>query len=61
MKLQMHHEILDAMLDSVVQLQIKGGVPLSFSYHGKQYDFNLKVFLMVVIGDTELHDKLCGR
>jgi hypothetical protein len=58
-KLQMYHDILDAMLESVVELQSKGGV--SFAYHGKQYNVNLKVFLMVVIGDTEGHDKSCGR
>jgi hypothetical protein len=60
-KLRMYHEILDAMLESVVKLQSKGGVPFSFTYRGKQYNVNLKVFLMVVIGDTEGHDKLCGR
>jgi hypothetical protein len=60
-KLRMYHEILDAMLASVVKLQRKGGVPFSFTYLGKQYDANLKVFLMFIIGDTEGHDKLCGR
>jgi hypothetical protein len=57
----MYHEILDAMLASVVKLQSKGGVPFSFTYRGKHYDVNLKVFLMFIIGDTEGHDKLCGR
>jgi hypothetical protein len=31
-KLQMYHEILDAMLESVVKLQSKGRVPFSFTY-----------------------------
>jgi hypothetical protein len=57
----MYHEILDAMLASVVKLQSNGGVPFSFTYPGKRYDVNLKVFLMFIIGDTEGHDKLCGR
>jgi hypothetical protein len=35
--------------------------PFSFTYCGKQYDANLKVFLMFIIDDTEGHDKLCGR
>jgi hypothetical protein len=56
----MDHEIMDAMLASVVKLQRKGGVPFSFTYRGKQYDVNLKVFLMFIIGDTKGHDKLCG-
>jgi hypothetical protein len=60
-KLQMYHEILDAMLASVVQLQSKGDVPFFFTYRGKRYDVNLKVFLIFIIGDTEGHDKLCGR
>jgi hypothetical protein len=60
-KLRMYHEILDAMLASVVKLQSKGGVPFSFTYRGKHYDVNLKVFLVFIIGDTEGHDKLCGR
>ncbi len=59
-KLRMYHEILDAILESVVQLQSKGGVPFSFIYRGKQYNVNLKVFIMVAIGDTEDHDKACG-
>jgi hypothetical protein len=58
----MYHEILDAMLAPVVKLQSKGGVPFSFTYRGKCYDVNVKVFLMFIIGDTEGHDKLlCGR
>jgi hypothetical protein len=60
-KLRMCHEILNAMLASVVKLQSKGGVPFSFTYRGKRYDVNLKVFLMFIIGETEGHDKLCGR
>jgi hypothetical protein len=59
--LRMYHEILGVMLASVVRLQRKGGVPFSFTYRGKQYDANLKVFLMFIIGDTKGHDKLCGR
>jgi hypothetical protein len=57
----MYREILDVMLVSVVKLQRKGGVPFSFTYRGKQYDVNLKVFLMFIIGDIEGHDELCGR
>jgi hypothetical protein len=49
------------MLELVVKLQSEGGVPFSFTYRGKQYNLNLNVFLMVVIGDTERQDKLCGR
>jgi hypothetical protein len=55
----MYHEILDTMLASVVKLQSKGGVPFSFTYCGKHYDVNLKVFLIFIIGDTEGHGKLC--
>jgi hypothetical protein len=59
-KLQMYHKIIDAMLELVAKLQSKGSIPFSFTYHRKGYNVNLKVFLMVVIGDTEEHDKLCG-
>jgi hypothetical protein len=49
------------MLELVVKLQSKGGVPLSLTYqHGREYNVKLKVFLMAVIGDTEGHDTLCG-
>ncbi len=54
-KLRMYHEILDAIIESVVRLQSKGGVPFYFDYKGKHYDVNLKVFLMVIIGYTEGH------
>jgi hypothetical protein len=60
-KLRMYHQILDAMLASIVKLQSKGGISFSFTYRGKHYDVNLKVFLMFIIGNTEGHDKLCGR
>jgi hypothetical protein len=59
-KLRMYHEILDAILEPVVQLQNKGGIPFSFTYKEKEYNVNLKVFLMVITGDTKGHDKLCG-
>jgi hypothetical protein len=49
------------MLASVVRLQRKGGVLFSFTYRGKQYDMNLKVFLMFIIDDTKGHDKLYGH
>jgi hypothetical protein len=55
-KLRMYHEILDTMLASVAKLQSKGGVPFSFTYRGKRYDVNLKVFLMFIIGDTASTD-----
>jgi hypothetical protein len=42
----MYHEILDAMLASVMKLQRKGGVPFLFTYRGiKQYDVNLEVLV----------------
>jgi hypothetical protein len=59
-KLRVYHEILDAMFSSVVKLQSKGSVPFSFTYRGKHYDMNLKVFLIFIIGDTKRHDKLCA-
>lgn len=35
-KLQIHHENMGVMLELVVHLQSKGGIPFSFVYHGKQ-------------------------
>ena len=60
-KLRLYHEILEEILESLMLLQERGGLPFEFDYQGQHYKVNLKIFLLVVIGDTEGHDKFCAR
>jgi hypothetical protein len=36
-------------------------MPFHLSYCAQQYDVFLKFPLLAVLGDTESHDRLCGR
>jgi hypothetical protein len=47
---------------SLVDLQGKeGGLPYQVFYSGKVYNALLLFPLLVVLGNTESHDRLCGR
>ena len=39
----------------------KMSIPWRLQYAGKSWDVNIKFAFGFVIGDTEMHDKLCGR
>ena len=46
---------------SLVSLMEGDGFPFSFTYQGKKYDVILKFTILVILGDTEGHDRLCAR
>jgi hypothetical protein len=60
-KVQFYHDILGHILAPLVQLQQADAMPLPLLYHGKHYLLKLKFPLLAVLGDTESHDRLCGR
>ena len=60
-KVQLYHDILSHMLAPLIQLQHGDAMPFSLLYHGQQYNLKLKFPLLAVLGDTESHDRLCGR
>jgi hypothetical protein len=60
-KVQLYHDILTKIFGSLVDLQGKGGLPYKFFYRGKVYNSLLLFPLLAVLGDTESHDRLCGR
>jgi hypothetical protein len=60
-KVQLYHDILTQIFGSLVDLQRKGGLPYQFHYRGKVYNVLLFFPLLAVLGDTESHDRLCGR
>jgi hypothetical protein len=61
-KVQLYHDILSKIFGSLVDLQGKeGGIPNQFFYHGKMCNALLFFLLLVVLGDTESHDHLCGQ
>ena len=55
------HLILEQILKQYKQLEDNGISNYQFVYRGKQYTANLKFYVLVILGDTEAHDKLCGH
>jgi hypothetical protein len=61
-KVQSYHDIISKVFGSLVDLQgEEGGLPYQFFYLGKVYNALLLFPLLAVLGDTERHDRLCGR
>jgi hypothetical protein len=60
-KVQLYHDILTKIFQPLAELQSKGGLPYELHYRGKVYNVFLQFPLLTVLGDTESHDRLCGR
>jgi hypothetical protein len=60
-KAQDYHFVLSSILESLQKAQEEAGIAWSFKYHNKVYNVVMKVPILFVIGDTEGHDKLCGK
>jgi hypothetical protein len=60
-KYQLYHDILRRIMHPLCQLQQAPPMPFHFSYQDKQYDVVLKFPVLAILGDTESHDRLCGR
>ncbi len=60
-KVQLYHDILMVINESLVKIQQLGGLPWSFVYKGSPYHVILHFPVLVNLGDTEAHDKQCGR
>ena len=60
-KLSDYHVVLRHILDGLIKLQKKGGFYWSLSYRGRKHDVIFKVPVLCIIGDTDGHDKLCGK
>lgn len=55
------HLIIEKILKEYKDLEETGIPNYSFKYKNKLYVANLKFFILVILGDTESHDKLCGH
>jgi hypothetical protein len=55
---QLYHDIVAKINKSLVKIAQAGGLPSSFVYKGNPYHVTLKFPVLVVMGDTEEHDKL---
>jgi hypothetical protein len=60
-KVQLYHDIVAKIYESLVKIQQAGGLPWSFVYKGNPYHVTLEFPVLVVMGDTEEHDKLCAH
>jgi hypothetical protein len=60
-KLSDYHVVLKHILHQFTELQKKDGFYWEFSYKGQKYEAVFDCRLLFCVGDTEGHDKLCGR
>ena len=56
-----YHFILTNILDSYRQAQKFPGIAWQLTFRGERRNICLKIPLLLVLGDTEGHDKLCGK
>jgi hypothetical protein len=59
-KVQLYHHFLGRILAPLVQLQQADAMSFPLLYQEQHYNLKLKFPLLAVLGDTELHDHLCG-
>ena len=60
-KARFTHLIIENILSEYKKLETTGIQNYEFSFRGKKYIANLKFFVLVILGDTESHDKLCAH
>ena len=60
-KAQDYHFILSYILSSLKDAQEHAGISWKLKYQEKVLDVVMKIPILFVIGDTEGHDKLCGK
>lgn len=58
---QDYHAMLDVMFESYRELEALGGIEWNLRYKGKLHHVVFKPFILFVKGDTQEHDKLCGK
>jgi hypothetical protein len=56
-----YHDMLDHILASLRIVQESGGLAWTLNYRGKVYNIVLHMPVLFISGDTEGHDKLCGK
>jgi hypothetical protein len=57
-KVQLYHNMLKLILRQMEPIMDVGIPDFKFNYRGKDYKADLKFFYLVILGDTEAHDKL---
>jgi hypothetical protein len=60
-KIQLYHDVLRKILAPLGKLQDEGGLPFCLHYNGVSHHVLLKLPILYIVGDTEGHDRLCGR
>jgi hypothetical protein len=56
-----YHTSLKHILDELIQCQQSGGIRWDFKFKGRNYDVILQMPILLIIGDSEGHDKMCAR
>jgi hypothetical protein len=60
-KIKLYHDVLRKILAPLGKLQDDGGLPFCLHYNGMSHHVLLKLPILYIVGDTEGHDRLCGR
>jgi hypothetical protein len=60
-KIKLYHDVLRKILAPLGKLQTDGGLPFCLHYRGRAFNVILKLPILFIVGDTEGHDRLCGR
>ena len=55
------HILIENILSEYKEIEDNGICNYQFYFREKLYTVNLKFFVLVILGDTECHDKLCGH
>ena len=56
-----YHHIIETIFQSLVKVQQGPGLAWRLTYHQIMYDVVWKFPVLFIIGDTEGHDKMCGK
>ena len=59
--IKLYHDVLCKILAPLGRLQAAGGLPFCLHFRGSVYKVLLKLPILYIVGDTEGHDRLCGR
>jgi len=60
-KAEDYHYVIGILLSKFKEAQELDGIAWQLTFKGKTYSVSLKIPILFIMGDTEGHDKLCGK
>ena len=56
-----YHAVLDIIFEPLRKLQARGGIAWRLQHKGQVHNVVFKIPVLLIIGDTDSHDKMCGK